>query len=53
MELISNDKFIKTEFGFQFKNRTHNNFNRIGVNELGDKFLNFTSQQSNTLVKKL
>lgn len=36
-----------------FENRTHNNSNGIGVNELGDEFVNFTYQQSNTLGKKL
>jgi len=35
-----------------FENRTHNNFNGIGVNELGDEFVNLTYQQSSTFEKK-
>lgn len=36
-----------------FENRTHNNFNGIGVNELGDEFVKYTYQQSKTSEKKL
>lgn len=35
-----------------FENRTHNNFNGIGVNELSDEFIDSTYQQSNSLGKK-
>lgn len=36
-----------------FENRTHNNCNGIGVNELGDEFVKFTYQQSKFSEKKL
>ena len=36
-----------------FENRTHNNFNGIGVNKLGDEFVKYTYQQSKTSEKKL
>ena len=36
-----------------FKGRTHNNHNGIGVNELGDEFINRTYQQSFIQGKKL
>ena len=36
-----------------FENRTHNNFNGIGVNELGDEFIKGAYQQSKTSEKKL
>ena len=36
-----------------FENRTHNNSNGIGVNELGDEFVNSTYQQSGDLEKNI